>query len=303
MPLDPEAAAWLELERGKPPRGSLTVAVTREAYLRSSALMADAPPLPRVEDVLIAPCLYGRQYWPELSPTPDFHPPILIWLHGGRYFSGNLETHDGLCRALAAAARCHVLALDYRLAPEDPFPAAVEDALAAVEWALARFPRVAVGGDSAGGNLAAVAAVLQARDQPGSLRAQVLVYPMMDPACSLPSHQQFRTGYGPESDDMRRGWKYYLPKRAKDTGSRDERVSPFFAKSLSGLPPAFVLTAEYDCLRDEGEAYARKLGANGVEITHKRYEGAIHGFFQMPKVMRLARQAIAETGEFLRSHF
>lgn len=302
MPLDPEAAAWLERARGNPPRSSLTVAETRTAYLKASALMADALPLPRVEDLLIAPNLCGREFWPNFSSAHDPH-PILVWLHGGRYFSGDLETHDGLCRALALAARCRVLAVDYRLAPEYQFPAAVEDALAGVEWALAHSSRVAVGGDSAGGNLAAAAALLQTRVQPASLRAQVLVYPMMDPACSLPSHEEFKTGYGPGSEDMRRGWEHYLPDSAKGMSSHDERISPLFAENLAGLPPAFVLTAEYDCLRDEGEAYARKLSADGVEVKHKRYEGAIHGFFQMPKVMRLAGAAIVETGEFLRSHF
>lgn len=302
MPLDPEAAAWLERERGKPPRSLLTVAETRTAYLKASALMADALPLPRVEELLIAPNLRGREFWPNFNPAHDPH-PILVWLHGGRYFSGNLETHDGLCRALSAAACCRVLAVDYRLAPEHPFPAAVEDSLTAVEWALAHSPRVAVGGDSAGGNLASVATLLQTRAQPASLRSQVLVYPMMDPACGLPSHEEFKSGYGPGSEDMRRGWEHYLSGSAKDIASCDERISPLCAENLSGLPPAFVLTAEYDCLRDEGEAYARKLSADGVEVAHQRYEGAIHGFFQMPKVMRLARQAIAETGEFLRSHF
>lgn len=302
MPLDPEAAAWLERERDNPPRSSQTVAETRAAYLKAGALMADPLPLVRVEDVAIAPHLRGRQYWPDDSPAIGLHPPILVWLHGGRFFSGNLETHEGLCRALAAAARCRVLAVDYRLAPECPFPAAVEDSLTALEWALAHSSRVGVGGDSAGGNLAAAAALLCARAKPDSLRAQVLIYPMMDPACSLPSHEEFKSSYGPGSDDMRRGWDLYLTPNAKGAGPRDERVSPLFAESLAGLPPALVLTAEYDCLRDEGEAYAWKLSADGVEVTRKRYEGTIHGFFQMPKVMRRAREAIAEAGDFLRSH-
>ena len=296
MPLDPEAAAWLEREREMPPRGSLTVNETRAAYLKASALMADPVPVARVEDVFITSALRGRDYWPS---TPDAALPILVWLHGGRFFSGNLETHDALCCALAIAGRCRVLAVDYRLAPECPFPAAVEDSLAAVDWAQAQSHRVGVGGDSAGGNLAAVAALLHARTKTHPLRLQLLIYPMMDPACSLPSHCEFENGYGPGSADMQRGWREYLP---EGINPHDERVSPHFAEKLAGLPPALVMTAEYDCLRDEGEAYARRLASDGVSVRMKRYDGAIHGFFQMPKVMRLAHEAIGDAGAFLRSH-
>lgn len=296
MPLDPEAAAWLEQERKMPPRGSLTANETRAAYLKASALMADPVPVARVEDVFISSTLRGRDYWPLTSDTSF---PILVWLHGGRFFSGSLETHDALCRVLAVTGRCRVLAVDYRLAPECLFPAAVEDSLAAVDWAQAQSHRVGVGGDSAGGNLAAVAALLHTRAKTHPLRLQLLVYPMMDPACSLPSHREFENGYGPGSADMRRGWREYLP---EDINPHDERISPHFAQKLAGLPPTLVMTAEYDCLRDEGEAYARRLASDGASVSMKRYDGAIHGFFQMPKVMRLAREAIGDAGAFLRSY-
>ncbi|MGH9344029.1 MAG: alpha/beta hydrolase fold domain-containing protein, partial [Terriglobia bacterium] len=126
--------------------------------------------------------------------------------------------------------------------------------------------------------------------------------PMMDATCSFPSHREFETGYGPGSADMQRGWREVLPEDPNGIDLRDERVSPRFAENLAGLPPAFVLTAEYDCLRDEGEDYARRLEQEGVAVKRKRYEGAIHGFFQMPKIMRLARIAMSDAGGFLQSH-
>lgn len=293
MPLDPEAAAWLERQRDQPPRSALTIAETRAAYLRASAAAADRSPVARAEDFVIAPALRARLYWPSLDPLL----PVLVWFHGGRFISGSLETHEGLARALALASGRRVLTVDYRLAPEHPFPAAVEDALQAVEWAFKLSDRVAVGGDSAGGNLAAIAALDQARSRPARLRCQVIVYPMLDPACGSASHREFATGYGLASEDVRRGWREYLTGCTDSTG---ERVSPLFAKDLSSAPPALVLTAEYDCLRDEGEEYARRLQQAGADVLLKRYEGAIHGFFQMPKVMRLAREAIGDAGEYIR---
>lgn len=295
MPLDPEASAWLERQRGQPPRSSLTIAETRAAYLRASAEAADRVPVGRVEDLLIARGLPSRLYW----PSADSPLPVLVWFHGGRFISGSLETHDGLARALALASGWRVLLVDYRLAPEHPFPAAVEDASAAVEWAFTLSDRVAVGGDSAGANLAAIAAIEHSRSRWAPLRCQVLVYPMLDPACGFASHREFGAGYGPGSEDMRRGWREYLTGAADASG---ERVSPLFAKDLSSSPPALVLTADYDCLRDEGEEYARRLERAGTNVTRKRYDGAIHGFFQMPKVMRLAREAIRDAGEYLRTY-
>lgn len=295
MPLDPEAAAWLERQRGQPPRSSLSIAETRAAYMRSSAEAAERVPVARAEDLLITRSLPARLYCPSL----DSALPVLVWFHGGRFVSGNLETHDGLARALALASGWRVIVVDYRLAPEHPFHAAVDDAVSAVEWAFSLSDRVAVGGDSAGANLAAVVALGQAGQAAERLRCQILVYPMLDPECAFASHREFGAGYGPGSEDMQRGWREYL---SGSTDAIDVRVSPLFAKDLSGSPPAFVLTAEYDCLRDEGEEYARRLQQAGAEVLLRRYEGAIHGFFQMPEVMRLAREAIGDAGEYLRKY-
>lgn len=295
MPLDPEAAAWLERQAGLPSRGSLTIAETRAAYLRMSRLTAETVPVAHVEDAAIAPGLNGRLY----SPSDDPGLPILVWFHGGRFISGSLETHDALCRLLAQAGERRVLSVDYRLAPENPFPAAVEDSLTAIKWAFAKCSRVGVGGDSAGGNLAAVAAFACARSNRIPLTCQLLVYPMLDPACGFPSHREFGNGYGPASADMQRGWREYL---AGDATAGDECISPLFAENLAGLPSAFVLTAEFDCLRDEGEEYAQRLARSGVSVNSKRYDGMIHGFFQMPAVISAAREAIRDAGMFLKMH-
>ena len=204
MPLDPEIADYLEGQRGQPSRSSLDIAATRER-LRQAAVLAGPPPvLARVENMVVGGYLRARQYWPTASPGL----PLLIYFHGGRFISGDLESHDTVCRMLALAAGCRLLAVDYRLAPEHRFPAAVEDAALAVEWALGQGTPVAVAGDSAGANLAAGAALAH-RGQ--GLCCQLLIYPMIDATCSLPSYAAFGEGYGPAAVDMKRGWREYLP--------------------------------------------------------------------------------------------
>lgn len=307
MPLAPEAAAWLEARRNDPPRSALTMAETRAAFRRVCAATAEAPEMARVEALAVPAGPRARQYWPTVAASL----PLLVWLHGGRFISGDLETHDGLCRALARAAGCRVLAVEYRLAPEHPFPAAALDARAGLGFALEASDRVAIGGDSVGGCLAAAAA-LEFRDR-ANLLAQVLIYPMLDPDCASASHREFAQGYGPGSADLRRGWELYQGERAgggesaggEMAGGRrgGAALSPWFAASLAGAPPALVLTAEYDCLRDEGEEYARRLCAAGVATRSHRFEGMIHGFFQMPRVFPAARAAVAEAAEFLNGNW
>ena len=288
MPLDPEVAAYLEAQKLLPPRAALDIAATRQR-LRDAAQFAGPPPaIDRVENLILAGYLRARQYW----PIDDSTLPLLVYFHGGRFISGDLESHDPVCRMLALTAKCRVLAVDYRLAPEHRFPAATEDARLAVEWALGQGIAVAVAGDSAGANLAAGAAL---GPRGTELRSQALIYPMIDATCSSASYTEFAEGYGPGAADMQRGWREYLPEGADP---RDPLASPLFASHLDGAPPAWVLTAEYDTLRDEGEAYAWRLG-----ITPTRYTGTIHGFFTMPGVMRLAREAIAEAAAFLRRNW
>ena len=198
MPLAPEIAAYLESQKKERPRSALSVGETRAAMRRNPSAAGPGPALSRVEDLSLAAGLRARQYRPEIAASL----PLLVYFHGGRFFSGDLETHDAVCRSIAMSAGCRVLAVDYRLAPEHPFPAAWDDARSAVEWALVQSTAVGVAGDSAGANLAAAAALAN-RSSP--LRCQVLIYPMIDATCSLESHAEFAAGYGPGSADMARG--------------------------------------------------------------------------------------------------
>ncbi|MCY4223095.1 MAG: alpha/beta hydrolase, partial [Thiotrichales bacterium] len=211
--------------------------------------------------------------------------PSLVYFHGGGHVIGSPDTHDATARNLCNGAGCVVMSVDYRLAPEHKFPAAAEDAFAAVHWCATHGAeigvdprRIAVGGDSAGGNLAAVAA-LMAREAGGpAIRLQVLVYPVTDYACDTASYHIWATGYVLEAASMRWYRDHYLRDEAD---RRDWRAAPLRAADLSGLPPAFVLTAQCDVLHDEGEAYAQRLRAAGVEVEYHRCDGMIHGFFTM----------------------
>jgi acetyl esterase len=294
MPLDPEVAAFLESQQGLATRSSLDIEATRSRMRRNAALTGSAPTLAVVEDLSLSAKLKARQYWPAKSDSL----PLIVYFHGGRFISGDLESHDPLCRQLAQATNSRVLAVDYRLSPEHPFPAAADDARSALAWAIGVSASIAVMGDSAGANLAAVAA----HHQQGcpQLVAQVLVYPMMDPTCSLASHREFVTGFGPSSEDMQRGWHLYLQ---NEPDLRSPMVSPLYQQDLHKLPPTMVLTAEYDPLRDEGELYAQMLRDAGVPLSLRRYPGAIHGFFTMQAVLHLARGSLNEAAAFLRAQF
>jgi acetyl esterase len=245
-----------------------------------------------------------RVYVPTADPGPR---PVLVYFHGGGWVIGDLETHDGTVRALAAASGVTVVSVDYRLAPEHPFPAAVDDCLAAVRWvadpgnatALDIDPRrMAVGGDSAGGNLAAVVAQ-QLRDDGPAVQFQLLVYPVTDVRLSHPSIDQNADGYLLTKADMLWFREHYVG----DHGWTDPLVSPLLAteEAVRGVAPALVITAEYDPLRDEGEAYAERLRAAGVAATATRYEGMIHGFFSMGDMIPEGKAAVDEAAEALRT--
>ena len=222
-----------------------------------------------------------RVYTPG-APAPR---PLVVFFHGGGFVFCSIDTHDGPCRRLANAAGAVVVSVGYRLAPEDPFPAGLEDCYAATVWShdhadeLGADPqRLAVAGDSAGGNLAA-ATTLVARERGGpAIRFQALVYPVIDAACDSASYDENASGYFLEARDMHWFWNHYLG----TAGDRsDPHASPIRA-DLAGLPPAVVVTAQYDPLRDEGEAYAAALRDAGVAVSHRRFDGMIHGFWSMP---------------------
>ncbi len=238
------------------------------------------------------------------SPAGAGPLPVMVFFHGGGWVIGDLETHDRLCRALANAAASVVISVDYRLAPEHRYPAAVEDAYAATLWALANVAelsggvaRVYVGGDSAGGNLAAAVALLARNSRVAGIAYQVLLYPITDRSFDSPSYRDKADGYLLSRDDMMWFWENYL---AREEDGLDVYASPLRAFDLSRMPPALVVTAEYDPLCDEGEAYARRLREAGNRVRQIRYDGMIHGFLRRTRSLDRARAAIREIGEILR---
>jgi acetyl esterase len=222
--------------------------------------------------------------------------PALVFFHGGGWTIGDLDTHDVLCRSLAGGARCEVFSVEYRLAPEAPFPAAVEDCVAATEFVLAQSSVVAVGGDSAGGNLAAVVALTLKE----KIAFQLLIYPATDQSMASESLKRNGDGYLLTRAMMEKFRAYYLPRPADWL---DWRASPALAKSHAGLPPAFVLTAGFDPLCDEGRQYAELLARAGVELEYRNYADMIHGFILMGGVLDTANAAVEECCAALRRAF
>jgi acetyl esterase len=229
--------------------------------------------------------------------------PGIVWFHAGGFVLGSLETHDGICGALAMRAGVVVLSVDYRLAPEHPFPAAVDDALAAARWVLGHgaavgidVSAVAVGGDSAGGNLAAVTAYCL-RGAPRQPVFQLLVYPSLDATCREPSHRYFADGLVLTEQAV--GWflSHYLPNPGLVT---DPRVSPLLAPDLSGLPPALLVTAGFDPLRDEGRAYAERMRLAGVRVEHVCSQGSVHGYLATAGAIRESRRMLRLVAERLK---
>jgi acetyl esterase len=244
-----------------------------------------------------------RHYAPPsaVAATPA---PLLVYLHGGGFCIGDLDTHDEACRLLCRHGALHVLAVDYRLAPEHPFPAALQDANIALRWARAHADalgadpaRVAIGGDSAGANLATVAA-RQQRTESDAAVAQLLLYPPTDSGGTYPSHALFGEGYFLDRADREVFTRAYLG--AKSNGA-DPRVSPLRAPDLAGLPPAMLVTAGFDILRDEGEAYAEALRAAGTPVLARRYPSLGHGFVNVTGVCRAARAATIESAHDFRA--
>jgi acetyl esterase len=234
-------------------------------------------------------------------PAGNKPQPVLVYFHGGGWVIGNIESHDGTCRSLANRSGATVVSVDYRLAPEAVFPAAVDDCVAVTKWVGANggalgvdSSRLAVGGDSAGGNLAAVVA-LAARDTGGPpIAFQLLIYPAVDARMGWPSISENGEGYLLTEVDMKWFYGHYAP------DITDWRMSPLLADDLSKLPPALVLTAEYDPLRDEGEAYAKALKKAGSKATVKRYDGLIHGFFGMSSLIDAAKVAVDDAAKALK---
>jgi acetyl esterase len=299
--LHPQTRALLDLieQRGVPPTHTLSPADARTLYRERRSFTQPAPPeVASVRD-LQADGPHGaiplRLYRP-LGAAATETLPVLVYFHGGGWVIGDLDTHDTLCRELANGAGCAVVAVDYRLAPEHRFPTAVDDCLAATRWVRTHAgdlhldaTRLAVGGDSAGGNLAAVVS-LTARDAGDlTIAYQLLIYPATDQHRTAPSHTSNGQGYLLTTDTMNYFTGHYITDPAQ---YRDWRASPLLRDDLQKLPPALVLTAGYDPLRDEGAAYAERLTAAGNRATYVCFERQIHGFITMGKLLDEANSAV-----------
>ena len=304
MPLDPQARVIIDLieSLGFGSLGANTDPVAMRELMNAAAIPSSTE-VARVEDREIPGpdrFLRIRVY----RPAGDQPKPVIVYYHGGGWVLGSLESHDGVCRDLAVDVDAIVVAVDYRLAPEDRFPAAVDDAYAAARWvhanarALGGDPdRIAVAGDSAGGNLAAIVAQ-QARGTDLAVRFQLLVYPVTDYEFLSVSMEENAVGYYLTRDSMRWFYDQYLTRPAE---GEDPRVSPLRAKDLSGLPPAFVVTAQYDPLRDQGCSYADALRACGNQVESVIYDGMFHGFFSMSEQIDAAKVAFGDAVAALRA--
>jgi acetyl esterase len=310
VPVDPHIAALLSMleQSGAPPMYEGSPEEGRALYLQlthGARTPEQVVPVADTQDRTVPGAegdLRARVYRPE-GEGPF---PTVVFFHGGGWVIGDLDTHDNMARSLCRGARAVVVAVDYRLAPEHPFPAAAHDAVAAARWVAKNLEefggdqRLALAGDSAGGNLAAVVAQTL-RDDGTPLVGQFLIYPAVDAEGEYPSRVENAKGYFLEKDTM--DWFYGHYAGAWDD-ARDARLSPLHGADLSGLPPAVVVTAEFDPLRDEGEAYGKALEAAGVPADVRRYDGMIHGFFDMGAFSPGAQAAIEEScarfGELIR---
>ena len=308
MPLHPQSQMFIAQVAaiGAPPTSTLTPEQARASF-KAYRMLAGAPePVARVEDRTIpgSQCdIPVRVY----APAGDGPFPVTMYFHGGGFVIGDLDSHDNVCRSLVNRANCIIVSVDYRMGPEHKFPAAVVDAYDATAWVanhageIGGDPgRVAVCGDSAGGNLATVTA-LQARNRKGpNLKFQALIYPVTDATNSLPSYEENGEGYLLTKDTMQWFIRHYI---GEDQDKKHPYLSPLFEKDLSGLPPALVITAEFDPLRDDGVEYAKRLEEAGVPTKHTLYPGMLHGFFSLSSVFSDAAVALDEVAAGLRGAF
>jgi acetyl esterase len=289
-----------KLAHAQVPQWEMPIGQVRDAFasLWTPALTGDPVAVQNVEDRMLGG-VKARVFTPETAADPA----ILMYFHGGGYVKGGLDEADAFCRRLAESTGRVVASVEYRLAPEHPFPAALDDAYAATSWAFQHAAQLgatrdsfAVSGESAGGNLAAVVCLLAKSRQEVTIAHQVLLQPVTDFTLSRPSIDMPATECLVPRDDL--AW-YYHTYYGPDQDPRDPRVSPLCAEDVSGLPRALIIAAEYDTLRDEAAAYAGKLRSAGVEVTYSCYAGMIHGFMGMGELVQEAQQAIDEVARFL----
>lgn len=309
MPLDPQIKPIIDqaASAGAPPLSSLTPTQARAAFRALFKNFGGTPaPIAKSEDRAI-PGPAGEIGLRIYTPQGKGPFPALMFFHGGGWVVGDLDTHDPLCRALTNEARCITVAVDYRRAPEHKFPAAAEDCYAASQWVArngaaigATHAQLAVCGDSAGGNLSAAVCLMARARKDLQVGYQLLMYPALDAALQTKSMTEYAQGYLLTRDDMVWFWGHYL------RGGEDRSnpyACPSAARDLSGLPPAMIITAEFDPLRDEGEAYAKRLEEAYVPMVLKRYEGMTHGFMSMASIVDKGREAIGAAASHLKAAF
>lgn len=310
MPLAEQVIAFMEQAATvkQPPIEKLMPEEARRAYLELNRFFEyDGPKLADIQDRMI-PVDSDYEIPIRIYRKSDKeNQPIIIYYHGGGWVIGSIETHDALCRWLTLYSDCIVVSVEYRLAPEFPYPTAVHDAYAAAKWIhkhaheLGGNPeKIAVAGDSAGATLATVVCMKAKKHQDLNFVSQILYYPTIEFTFDTDSYKQFAEGYMLTKERMKWFANHYFQKDLEK--AKHPEASPILAEDVSGQPPAFIITAEYDPLRDEGEAYAEKLKNAGVEVVCKRYAGMIHGFIRAASIIDKGKEAIVETSEFLKKY-
>jgi acetyl esterase len=307
MPLDPQAEHFLNIVNasGNPPLHTLGAEKAREAHAnRPDYLAPEWVPMFSVREHVIETQdanIPVRSYQATKADKPL---PMLVFYHGGGMVIGTLDSYDTLCRQLASQSECIVVSVDYRLAPEHKFPAAVDDAYAALEWVLEHAhylggdaSKLAVGGDSAGGNLAAVVAIMARDNVLSHIKFQLLIYPATAPHANSASHFAFAKQYFLERDTVLWFHESYI---RSDKDREDFRYAPLIANSLHNLPPALVIVATYDTLRDEGVAYAERLQQSGVDVELQEYQGMFHPFVSLAGILDEGQRAITVSANALR---
>jgi acetyl esterase len=306
--LDPQLQELLQVadEAGVPAIHTFSYVKAREFYRLTSAKLAGEPPqnLTVTEQTLELSTaeIPIRIYRPESSA--DEPQPALIYFHGGGWCIGDLDSHDHVCRWLASHSNCVILSVDYRMGPEYKFPAAVDDAFGVTYWVASNSrelgidaDRIGVGGDSAGGNLSAVVTLLAREQGAPNLACQLLIYPATDMLMRFPSHATCGDGYRLTRTSI----AWFISGYLRDGEDMyDMRASPLMADSHADLPPAFVMTAAFDPLKDEGEAYAEKLKESGVKVKYSCYQGMVHGFIAMPGAVDMAKTALLDAAHYLK---
>jgi len=301
LPLEPEIRPIVEQLNSLPPLHTLTPQQLRD-NMRQGTKPSDPAGVSAADMMIPGPA--GHLPLRLYRPNDVSNPGLCVFFHGGGFVMGDLETHDQMCRDIARAAQCAILSVQYRLAPEDLYPASIEDALAATRWAAANTRAlgcaeggVVIMGDSSGGNLSAATALSLRNQKEDLLIGQVLIYPVVDHySGNWPSYRENAEGYYLTEKDMVNFWDNYLSDPAQ---AQDELASPVRTKDLSGLPPTMILTAEFDPLRDEAEAYGERLKESGGAVTCTRYDSVVHGFLRLANFSPTGRKAIDDIGGWL----